>query len=55
MHDGIGLKYLGLSFACGDWELPSLGVVTVDLPSAELIPMLCPASPVARVLRQRGL
>lgn|GEM_PF-6217036 len=49
------MKYPGLSLAYGDWELLSLGVVTVDLPSSELIPLLRSVSPVARMLRQRGL
>jgi len=49
------VKYPGLSLAYGDWELLSLGVVTVDLPSSELIPLLRSVSPVARMLRQRGL
>ncbi|OGX90256.1 hypothetical protein [Hymenobacter coccineus] len=55
LPDGLGLTYTGLLSTYGDDELPSLGVVTVNVPWRDLIPLLRPDSPVARMLRQRGL
>ncbi|MGI4886732.1 MAG: hypothetical protein ACRYFR_17385 [Janthinobacterium lividum] len=54
MSDGLGLTYTGLPFSYGGGYLPALGVVTVGVLCGEVIPLLRPDSPVARMLRQRG-
>lgn len=54
---GVGLSADGLIFQYGDDELGAYayGMPSVTIPYAELIPLLRPDSPVARMLRQRGL
>ena len=53
---GVALSYTGLECLYGESDLSaSLGYVSLDVPWAELLPLLRPNSPVARMLRERGL
>jgi hypothetical protein len=54
---GVGLAADGLTFQYTDYELGAYayGMPLVTIPWAELLPLLRPASPVARMLRVRGL
>jgi len=53
---GVALSYTGLECLYGESDLSaSLGYVSLDVPWAELLPLLRSDSPVARMLRERGL
>jgi len=53
---GVALSYTGLACLYGESNLSaSLGYVSLEIPWAELQPLLRPNSPVARMLRERGL
>jgi hypothetical protein len=53
---GVALSYTGLVCMYGEADIrASLGYVSLELPYAELLPLLRPGSPVARMLRERGL
>ena len=53
---GVALSYTGLVCLYGESDLSaSLGYVTLEVPYAEVVPLLRPNSPVARMLRERGL
>jgi hypothetical protein len=54
---GVGLAPDGLVFAYGDSELGgyAYGMPSVTIAWADLLPLLRPRTPVARMLRERGL
>jgi len=53
---GVALSYTGLVCMYGEADIrASLGYVSLEIPYAELLPLLRPDSPVARMLRERGL
>jgi hypothetical protein len=53
---GIALSYTGLVCLYGEADIrASLGYVSLEVPYAEVVPLLRPNSPVARMLRERGL
>lgn len=53
---GIALSYTGLVCMYGEADIrASLGYVSLEVPYDEVLPLLRPNSPVARMLRERGL
>lgn len=54
---GLGMVQEGLLFQYSTYEIVAYvyGPVKATIPYAELLPLLRPDSPVARMLRQRGL
>jgi len=56
LPDGASLSYTGMVCVYGEGNIgASLGFVSLEVPYAELLPLLRPDSPVARMLRERGL
>lgn len=56
LPDGVALSYTGLVCTYGEANISaSLGYITLEVPYRELLPLLRPTSPVARMLRERGL
>jgi hypothetical protein len=54
-HVGLELNNLLLTFEEGDLPSPVVGGTEIFIPYAEVVPLLRPNSPVARMLRERGL
>ena len=56
-NHGLGMVEEGLLFQYRTYEIVRYiyGPIDITIPYAELIPLLRPDSPVARMLRQRGL
>jgi len=54
-QQGLGIGDEGLEFTYSDYYNSLAPPVTVEVPYAELLPLLRPDSPVARMLRERGL
>jgi len=56
-HQEFGMTVDGLAFQYNEYEITPyvVGPASVIIPYAELLPLLRPTSPVARMLRERGL